>query len=77
MTPENQSLSAQAHERPSSANLRQRLSDGNGSTGGKPVGKRPYRYMGLDWSDPEMRRAYDREQQRKWREKNKHRGVTP
>jgi hypothetical protein len=32
--------------------------------------KRAYRYMGLDWKDPEMRRAYDREQQRAWRAKN-------
>jgi hypothetical protein len=33
--------------------------------------KRRYRFMGLDWSDPEMRRAYDREQQRRWRAANK------
>lgn len=32
--------------------------------------KRSYRYLTLDWSDPEAVRAYNRESQRRWREKN-------
>jgi hypothetical protein len=39
--------------------------------GSQPRVSRTYRYVGLDWSDAEMRRAYDREQQRRWRAANK------
>jgi hypothetical protein len=38
------------------------------------VGPRPYREyrrIHLAWNDPDARRAYDREQQRKWRAKNR------
>jgi hypothetical protein len=36
----------------------------------KKANARSYRYVGIDWRDPEMRRAYNLEQQRAWREKN-------
>jgi hypothetical protein len=32
--------------------------------------RRQYRRVGLAWNDPDARRAYDREAQRRWRAKN-------
>lgn len=39
--------------------------------------KRAYRYVGLDWKDPEMRRAYNREAQKRWRASRLTIGVSP
>ncbi len=33
--------------------------------------KRSYKFRGICWQDPEMVRAYHREAQRRWREKNR------
>jgi hypothetical protein len=32
--------------------------------------RRQYRRIGIAWNDPDARRAYDREAQRRWRAKN-------
>jgi hypothetical protein len=59
-----------AHPSPISATVPTPSVGGNGGDSLKRVGPRRYRYVGLDWTDAEMRRAYDREAQRRWRAAN-------
>jgi hypothetical protein len=33
--------------------------------------KRSYKFRGIDWTNPEMVRAFNRDAQRRWRQKNR------